>query len=730
MSLKAEVSLSDGSILDGFSGLRAFVVDLGIGILVVLVSLALAMPLINAQGFGTIWMTGALLGLLSALPRRRWWVYVLIGFPASVYALTSGDWPLVNALIRTSIDFGVVLGLAIWIPRNIKVPVQAPLKVMQLVGGALLAGVIRTIAAFVANLISPSALYDIYALGVGLFMTTALGILVLAPLFRLGFTKATYRNINPGTRIAGTIGMFLVTFITLVTSYASNFIGVPSFYYALIPITMVMAIFANQFILALALNVIGFGFSYATAFGVGPFVKEVASQFGFRQSSLSLQMFLLAFTIAAWLLASTTQQLIRSNLKISELANQDPVTGLRSRNWLNIRLNELSTQTSFPPPSASLILIDLNDYQTVERSSSQSDVDTLLREISTEISSCIPDDWEIARLDGFRFALLATGLTPEDSLLLTSNQILQVVTREHLISRSRVSRDGYIGIATNLFGFNISQALLAADTALVTAHQPAQSKVQLLSTLEVEDSAIRREHDLRQALDNGEFKLYLQPQVDLKTKEIVGREALSRWVKADGTMVPPDEFIPDMESNGLIRQLGHEILKQVAVVLSNKTQSTVPISINVSARELADESWCAEFVEQLKKYKIPATKITIEVTESAALGISDRLEADLKWLRKRNVGVHLDDFGTGFASIGTLVRIPATALKLDKSFVEKISIDESSREVVAAIAKLAKGLGLETIAEGVETEEQRKILIKCGWTYGQGYLFGKPEAAQ
>jgi EAL domain-containing protein (putative c-di-GMP-specific phosphodiesterase class I) len=195
-------------------------------------------------------------------------------------------------------------------------------------------------------------------------------------------------------------------------------------------------------------------------------------------------------------------------------------------------------------------------------------------------------------------------------------------------------------------------------------------------------------------------------------------------------MVPPDEFIPDMESNGLIRQLGREILKQAAVVLSDKSQANTPISINVSARELADESWCVEFVEQLKKYKIPGSKITIEVTESAALGISERLESDLKWLRKRNVGVHLDDFGTGFASIGTLIRIPATALKLDQSFVQKITTDEASREVVAAIAKLAKGLGLETIAEGVETEEQRKILIKCGWTYGQGYLFGKPEAAQ
>lgn len=730
MSINAGVSHTDDSVLGRFSGFRAVLVDIGVGILVVLISLALATPLIRAQGFGTIWMTAALLGLLSALPRRRWWVYVVIGFPAAVYALTSSDWPLLNALIRTAADFGVVLGLAIWIPKNIKQPLQAPLKVMQWVGAALLAGLVRTFAAYLANLLSPSSLYDIYALGVGLFMTTALGILILAPLLRSGFTKSTYRNITRSTRIAGTVGMFLVVFITLLTSFASNNIGVPSFYYALIPIAMVMAIFANQFTLALALNVIGFGFSYATAFGVGPFVKEGVSEFGFRQSTLGLQMFLLAFVISAWLLASTSQQILNKNQKITDLANQDPVTGLRSRIWLNNRIGELSSQVSFPPPSASLILIDLNDYQTLERSSSQSDIDNLLCEISTEISSCIPDEWEISRLDGFRFAVLVPGLTTEETLLVASNQILQVITREHLVSRSRVSRDGYIGVATNLFGADIGQALLAADTALITAHLPAQSRVQLLSSLKVNDSAITREHDLRQALDNGEFKLFLQPQVDLKTKEVVGREALSRWIRSDGTMVPPDEFIPDMEANGLIRQLGREILKQIAVVLSDKSQTKIPISINVSARELADESWCVEFVEQLKNYKIPGSKITIEVTESAALGISDRLEADLKWLRKRNVGVHLDDFGTGFASIGTLIRIPATALKLDQSFVEKITTDESSREVVAAIAKLAKGLGLETIAEGVETEEQRKILIKCGWTYGQGYLFGKPQAAQ
>jgi EAL domain-containing protein (putative c-di-GMP-specific phosphodiesterase class I) len=218
--------------------------------------------------------------------------------------------------------------------------------------------------------------------------------------------------------------------------------------------------------------------------------------------------------------------------------------------------------------------------------------------------------------------------------------------------------------------------------------------------------------------------VHYQPIVRLRDRCIVGYEALVRWQHPQRGLVAPGYFLPVAEDSGLIVDLGHQILEAVCQTVR---YYQVTISVNVSAVQLAVRDWAQTLLETLERHRVKPDQIVIEVTETAVLSQLERAREHLLVLRDLGAGVHVDDFGTGFSSISLLRDLPVSGIKLDRTFVTNLTAEDSRANALAAgVHGLAEGLHVRGVAEGVETEEQRTILLAQGWQYGQGYLFGRP----
>jgi EAL domain-containing protein (putative c-di-GMP-specific phosphodiesterase class I) len=234
------------------------------------------------------------------------------------------------------------------------------------------------------------------------------------------------------------------------------------------------------------------------------------------------------------------------------------------------------------------------------------------------------------------------------------------------------------------------------------------------------------EAELRTAITERQFVVHYQPIVALTDATVVGYEALVRWNHPDRGLVPPMDFLPVAEESGLIVEVGDQVLDQVCDLLTTRQDLTVPISVNKSPVQIARAGWHDRFLDRIRAHNIDPRRLIIEVTETAFLPALARTSADLADLRDRGIGLHIDDFGTGYSSIALLRDLPVTGLKLDLSFTRHLGTDATARALAAGLAGLVVGLNLDGIAEGIETPEQAEILREQGWTYGQGYLFGRP----
>jgi len=215
--------------------------------------------------------------------------------------------------------------------------------------------------------------------------------------------------------------------------------------------------------------------------------------------------------------------------------------------------------------------------------------------------------------------------------------------------------------------------------------------------------------------------------VRLSDGAVVGHEALVRWNHPSRGLLYPGDFLPVAEDSGLIVEIGRQVLHQVCEMLTAEPDLPGPISVNKSPLQIARPGWRDLFVDILRSHGVRPDQIVIELTETAVLNVLDITRDDLQSVRDLGVGIHMDDFGTGFSSISLLRDLPVTGIKLDRSFTSQLTACDSPTNVLASgLAGLAEGLHLQSIAEGVETEEQAAILLAQGWTHGQGWLFGRP----
>ncbi|MDP3610175.1 MAG: EAL domain-containing protein [Methylophilus sp.] len=424
-------------------------------------------------------------------------------------------------------------------------------------------------------------------------------------------------------------------------------------------------------------------------------------------------------------------------LKIEQLAYFDPLTQLPNRRLLLDRLSHAINTSARSGELGALLYLDLDHFKIINDSRGHDIGDLLLKQVAERLLGCVRADDTVARLGGDEYVILLEGLSKSDheaagQIEQIAQKIQHVLSKPYVIDKHQFDVTASIGLV--MFNGQHSSGeefLKQADIAMYQAKKSGRNIFKFFNP-EMQSSINTRvllEEELRKALVLGQFKLFYQVQVDFNGKAF-GAEALIRWEHPEHGIVSPFNFIPLAEETGLILPIGNWVLNDACAQLkqweNDDTTRHLSISINVSAKQFHQEDFVEQVKSAVEKHQIKPMLLKLELTESMLVVNIENIINSMNAIRKLGVRFELDDFGTGYSSLQYLKRLPLHQLKIDQSFVRDITTDKSDKAIVKTIVKMAQGLGLEVIAEGVETEEQRQLLKKMGCSYYQGYLFGKP----
>jgi diguanylate cyclase (GGDEF)-like protein len=378
--------------------------------------------------------------------------------------------------------------------------------------------------------------------------------------------------------------------------------------------------------------------------------------------------------------------------------------------------------------------LDLDRFKNLNDSLGHTAGDSLLKAIASRLRKSMRTGSTVARLGGDEFAVLLDHINDANDAVRVADRIQEELKKPITLRGYVLFTTASIGIALGNGKGNLPEDLLRdADTAMYRAKAKGRARYQLFDA-EMHSSAmalLNLEMELRQALGSGEFELHYQPIVSLKTGVITGFEALLRWSHPDRGLALPDSFIPVLEDTGLIVPLGWMMLRKACnqVLAWNDLYQTHPpftLSMNFSASQIAQDDFVEQISGILQETGLDAARLRLEITENVIMQDVDFAAAVLARLRALNVQVHIDDFGTGYSSLSALHHFPIDALKIDRLFMEMSGVDRENAEVIQTIVTLAHNLGMDVIAEGVETRAQLDYLQTLGCDYGQGHFYSKP----
>jgi two-component system CheB/CheR fusion protein len=319
---------------------------------------------------------------------------------------------------------------------------------------------------------------------------------------------------------------------------------------------------------------------------------------------------------------------------------------------------------------------------------------------------------------------------------MTARRIAESLKRPHPIGRQSVYPSASIGIC--LYpndGDDVETLLKNADSAMYQAKDGGKSTHHFFTDAlrQAADERLRMETGLRGAVVGNELHLLFQPQIDIRTGRLLGAEALLRWKHPEDGLIPPDRFIPLAEKSGLIDEIGEWVTdaacRQMATWIA-KGHAIPRISINVSPEQMRRTNLTALMRRQLSHYRLDASRVALELTESALVDDVERVQQMLRELKTLGVQLSIDDFGTGYSSLAYLRRFPLDEVKIDKSFVTDIGHNVDDRTIAQTILAMSQTMGFSVVAEGIETEEQLAVLRDMGCDVGQGYLFARPLSAE
>jgi diguanylate cyclase (GGDEF)-like protein len=419
--------------------------------------------------------------------------------------------------------------------------------------------------------------------------------------------------------------------------------------------------------------------------------------------------------------------------RLTYLAENDSLTNLPNRWFLNNYLREAIRRTPSDPAVISVMFIDLDRFKAVNDTMGHSVGDELLMLASRRLESCIDGNGLVARLGGDEFSIVVTQPSYSDSVIKAlATTVVNALGRPFVLRGQDVFVSASVGIANYPHdGSDVGVILKNADTAMYHAKKSGRNNYKLYNA-EMNESAIQRlqtETLLRGALDRDEFILHYQPKVSLKDGKISGLEALLRWQHPERGLVSPAEFIPMLEDTGLIIPVGLWVIRKVCEALkhweSNNVE-VVPVAINLSARQLQVKGLAQIVRRILEDYTIDPALLELELTESVLMIDPDSAVEILRDIKSYGIGLSIDDFGTGYSSLAYLSKLPIDTLKIDRTFIRDIINNHEDAAITRAVIVLAHELGLKVIAEGVETFDQLDLLVKNGCDQIQGYLFSKP----
>jgi len=429
------------------------------------------------------------------------------------------------------------------------------------------------------------------------------------------------------------------------------------------------------------------------------------------------------------------QLLEERTAEVDYLAYYDTVTQLPNRALFEDRLAQAIVMAKSSGQTLAVLFISLDQFKKVNDTLGHGPGDILLREFAERLKSCIAQTDTVARFGNDEFALLRTQIEGADDVIETIGSLLQVLKFGFELDGQELFATASVGISLFPVDGEEGHTLLKnAGAALYKAKRSGGANYQFY-TADIHDRASRRlslETTLRRAIQNHEFLLHYQPKVSVDSLEITGVEALIRWHHPQLGLVSPAEFIPLAEDTGLIISIGEWVLKEAC--LQNKrwqTQGFAPIrtAVNISARQLHDQGFADTVIRILKETNLAPQYLELELTESSIMQNAELAANVLSRLKSMGIYCSIDDFGTGYSSLASLKRLPINALKIDKSFVSEAPSEPDDAALVMAIVTLAHNLRLKVIAEGVETEEQLRLLHLLRCDEIQGFLFSKPLPA-
>ena len=425
----------------------------------------------------------------------------------------------------------------------------------------------------------------------------------------------------------------------------------------------------------------------------------------------------------------------RAEEQVRHMANHDALTQLPNRMLLHDRIGQAITQSQRNRDVLALLFIDLDRFKLVNDSLGHAVGDRLLQAVAERLAACVRVSDTIARIGGDEFVVLLCGLAQPEDARQVAQKVLESLAEPVTIDGQELKTTPSIGICAYPHdGDDVETLMRNADTAMYYAKQMGRNNCQFF-TQAMNDAAQQRlqmENDLRHAVERGEFILHFQPLINLKSGAITGFEALVRWQHPQRGMIPPSEFIMAAEETGLIGPLGEWVLREACArgrAWDDAGYPPLQAMVNCSAQQFRRESFVAIVHRALGETGFPAARLELELTESVILERSEEVIACFKALDDMGVGISIDDFGTGYSSLSYLKRLAIHQLKIDQSFVRDISSDPEDAAIVSAIIAIAHSLGLQVVAEGVETAEQLAFLRSLGCDMAQGYLFSKPLPA-
>lgn len=424
----------------------------------------------------------------------------------------------------------------------------------------------------------------------------------------------------------------------------------------------------------------------------------------------------------------------RAEEEIAFRAYHDELTGLPNRPLFSDRVEVALANSSRKKQRIAAMFLDLDDLKIVNDTLGHATGDTLLKMVATRLTETLRQGDTIARVGGDEFVVLLPEINHEADALRAAQKILRAISKPFVLDADELHITASIGVAIGPRDGDSADSLIRnADGAMYRAKQSGGNRVELYRHVGPAIlGRIAQEEELRQAMDRDEFVLLYQPQVRIETRELVGAEALVRWNHPERGMIEPAGFISVAEHTGLITNLGEIVLRKACEqgVLWRSEGFTLPrISVNVSPRQLYQRNFVGMVERVLTMTGFDPNLLELELTESLAVSKSERIRGILQSLREIGITIAVDDFGTGSSSLTYIKQFPVDTVKIDRSFVIDVVEKRNDQSIVSAVLLVANELGLRTIAEGVERDDQCEFLRAHGCQEIQGYLISRPVAA-